>query len=678
MRATWVVLLCGLIWQGYTQTGIDYAADFGGFESDTRGDGVADGWSVWRNFGGSDPHPEVGLHFQLTQARAIEGRRSQEIRIARSSEQQAIFTISRTVIDPNLSAALYPPLGTPLLVRLWVQTENLENVTAYVVVITGQRSVVVRELPTTSQGWVPVSIVLPLEANAAGRPLFRVSVDFSLRAGAASGRVWIDGVQVLWTGFSLPMRPRPNLLKIAHYNLPPSHWQQLLDPPVDFLVNPLGSVLAIKSHLPRTMTGVYVNAAQTADWIPTSPYDMYGGYQFVLQNHPHWFLTRNGVPFNNPGYPDLWGVDIGLQEVRQQFVQRFLRLREQVPVPEWIFLDDTGAHWQCDQYPNLDSNQQAWTGFFEYVLSEIHRRTNRAHKFMMNSGSWAGRFVDGNEGTQWIQHLDGVMLEHIFTFYRRQNGGEYVYQPYRYNRTTLHKTDSTWWGALRAINAYPEKVWVLVPMCDAEENPSMFRYIIASYFIMAHSNTYLMVENRRNPGSQTYHKWINRPEPWVPIGQPTSRWYVLAGTDTNHTGALFARDFEYGIVLVNPTESQTYEYTLPRAYKNWDGQVLSAGTRLQIGPKTGVALYAAPEVVMSLSPQQVTALPGETVTFTVQYRNSGLVDAMNVKISVPLPEGLEFVSSSTGGQYLNRQVTWTLPLVRAGQSGTLTFQARVQ
>lgn len=678
MRAAWIILVLGLLGQEFAQSGIDYAADFGGFEFDTRGDGIADGWSVWRDFGGSAAHSEVGLYFQLTRARAVEGRRSQEIRIARPDGEQGTFTISRTMIDPNWQAALCPPLGTPMLVRLWIQTENLENVRAFVVVNTGQRSVIVRQLPPTSTGWIPVSIVLPLEANADGRPQFRVSVEFSMQLGSASGRIWIDGVQVLWTGFNQPARSRPNMLKIAHYNLPPLHWQQLFAPPVDFVVNPLANVLAIKTHLPQAKVGVYLNAAHTSDVLPVSYYDMYGGYHNVLQNHPNWFLTRSGTPFNNPGYPYLWGVDIGLQEVRQQFVQRFLQISEQVPLPEWIFLDDTGAYWQCDQYPNLDGNQQAWTGFFEYVIPEIHRRTNRAHKFMMNSGSWAGRFLDGNEGVQWIQQLDGVMLEHIFTFYRRQNGGEYVYQPYRHNRTTLHKTDSTWWGALRAVTSYPDKIWVLVPMCDAEENPEMFRYILSSYFIVAHSNTYLMVENRRNGGHGTYHRWINRTEPWIPLGNPLSRWYVLVGTDTNHTGALFARDFEYGIVLVNPTESQTYEYTLPRAYKNWDGQVVPAGTRLQIGPKKGVALYAAPEIIVSLSPQQITALPGETVTLTVQYRNNGLVDATNVKISVPLPEGLEFVSSSTGGQYLNRQITWTLPQVRVGQSGTLTFQARVQ
>lgn len=678
MRAAWILLVVGLFWQGYAQSGINYAAGFGGCELDTRPDGIAEGWSVWRSFGGSASNAELGLHFQVTRARAVEGGRSQEIQVSRTSGEQGVFSFSATVISPSLEPNLFPPIGTPLLVRIWVQTENLSNLTVRAFATTGQRYLTLGTLPNTSTGWIPLSMVVPLEANDEGRPLFRVGIEVQLGAGAASGRIWVDGAEVIWHGFNRTERARPNSLKIAHYNIPVSHWQMLLDPAVDFLIAPLSHAHAISQHLPSAQVGVYVNAAQTADTLPVSWNDLYGGYHFVLQNHPHWLLRRNGEPFSNPGYPYLWGVDIGLQEVREQFVNRLMQAREQVPLPQWIFLDDTGAHWQCDQYPNLDSNQQAWTGFFAYVIPEIHRRTSRAHKFIMNSGSWAGRFVDGNEGEQWIQHFDGVMLEHTFVFYRRQNGGEYVYQVYRHNRRTLHKTDGTWWGTLRAVTSYPNKVWVLVPMCDAEENPGMFRYILASYFTVAHLNTYLMVEDRRTAGAGTYHKWLRRPEPWVPLGSPTGSWYILAGTVEDHTGALFARNFEHGFVLVNPTENQTYEYTLPRAYKNWDGQVVPAGTRIQIGPKTGLAFYAAPEIRISISPQQITALPGETVTFTVQYRNDGLADGTNIKISVPLPEGLEFVSSSTGGQFLNRQITWTLPQVRAGQSGTLTFQARVQ
>jgi uncharacterized repeat protein (TIGR01451 family) len=132
------------------------------------------------------------------------------------------------------------------------------------------------------------------------------------------------------------------------------------------------------------------------------------------------------------------------------------------------------------------------------------------------------------------------------------------------------------------------------------------------------------------------------------------------------------------ITRVNPTPDREYTYTLPRAYKNWDGEVVPQGTTLTIRPRTGVALYAAPEIVLEITPQQITALPGEIVTFQVRCRNQGLQSGTNLQVSVPLPDGVEFISASDGGQYSNRQVRWTLPRLDTGQTRTLTFQARIQ
>lgn len=675
MRVAWIVLVCGLFWQGFAQTGIDYALPLGSCEIDENGDGFTDGWLRWHRQINDINWSNEGISFTLSRSVKLDGERSQEIRIARSQGSQGSFIIELRPIWSVRMPYIMPPAGTPLLVRGWLRTENLQNVSIQVRITTGQRTIRLADIQLDTSGWMPVSAVVPLETNSNGEVQLYFTVEVSHGAGAASGRIWIDGVQVLWTGFSPPVRPRPNMLKIAHYNAPVPHWQMLLSPPVDFLIAPLPHSKAVADFLPGTPTAVYVNAAQTSSSQPTPFFDLYGGYQYVLANHPNWFLRRDGQPFANPGYPDLWPLDIGLPAVRQRAIERLNAISEAVPLPEWIFFDNAGSWWQCDQYPTRQSVLPIWTGYFQTVFTHVRQQLGR--KVAINAGSHVGAFIDGNEGTNWIQYVDCVMLEHVIVFL----GGTprtFRYQNYRLNRATSPHTDSTWWATLRAINAHPSKKWIIVAMNHPNVDLEMFRYILASYFVMAHENTYLMVEARETGESNLYHLWVNRPEVWVPLGTPRGSWRVAAGTANDASGALFARDFEYGIVLVNPTESQTYEYTLPHSYKNWDGQVLSAGTRLQIGPKTGVALYAAPEVVISLSPQQVTALPGETVTFTVQYRNNGLVDATNVKISVPLPEGLEFVSSSTGGQYLNRQISWTLPQVRVGQSGTLTFQARVQ
>jgi len=102
-----------------------------------------------------------------------------------------------------------------------------------------------------------------------------------------------------------------------------------------------------------------------------------------------------------------------------------------------------------------------------------------------------------------------------------------------------------------------------------------------------------------------------------------------------------------------------------------------AGSVLTIQPRRGVVLYAAPEIVVSLSPTQITALPGETITLSVRVENRGLTDATDVQVRVPLPSGLTFVGGS-GVSFNGGQVGWTLARLRPGESATRSFQARVE
>jgi len=669
-------LIFGLSWAiAQSFIALNYLADIGDCEIDTDRDGIADGWSLYHTFGNRS-WAEVGVTPSLSRVVRFSGTYSQQLTISRTTGDAGRVVLQARPFDTSNVPYLAAPEGTPLLVRARVQTENLVGVQARLSVRTGERTqVLVDALPSNTGGWQTISAVVPLERASSGELRFYFALELSLPSGAASGRVWVDAVEVSWLQYPAPSRARPNMLKIAHYHADVSSWQIFLSPPVDFVIAPISQVFALGSYLPNSMRAIYINAAQTRSSPPDAWNDLYGGYNYVLQNHPEWFLTQQGAPFYNPSYTYYWPLNIGLSEVRQRAIERLNEMNQNFPLPEWLFFDNGGSWWQCDQYPTRDSILPRWTEFFQIVFSHVRQQLRR--KVIFNVGTHAGAFLDRNEGMNWIQYTDGVLLEHAVT-YLGGNPRTYRYRDYRSNRASVHHTDSSWWAALRAVNAYPEKRWIILMMADPNHDLAMFRYALASYFIMAHSNAYLMIEARASSEPDLYHLWLNRPEVWIPLGNPTGSWRVAAGTVADASGALFARDFEYGIVLVNPTEQQSYEFTLPRAYKNWDGQVVPAGTRITIGPKTGLAFYAAPEIKLSITPRQVTALPGETVTFTVQYRNDGLADATNVQVSVPLPEGLVFVSGSSGAQFANGRVSWTLPQVRAGASGTLTFQARVQ
>jgi len=652
--------------------GLNYTAGRGECEIDLYPrNGIADGWfPYWAGRQGNSWETE-GIQLSVSSTRRFRGSFAQQITINRNRDYDGRFGFLLPVISSNGLPFIVPPPNTPLLVRIRYYVENASNIQVQTYVRSGGTLHPTGTLNLNLIGWQTLSAVVPLANNTQGQPQFDLLIEFVLGTGVSRAQIAIDEVEVLWTSYTLPQRSRPNPIKILHYIAPSTHHQVLLAPPADFIITGLLEAFSLKEYYTSTPLAIYVNAPQTSNVVPTPWEDLFGGYEFVLQHHPHWFLRDSqGSIVHNPGYPYLYPLRIDLEEVRQKAIHSLNRIDRESPIPEWIFFDDVGGWWLAGQYPEVLSH---WTQYASQVFS--HVRTNLRKKVIINAGAFAGAFLDGNAGVQWIQHADAVMLEHAITFWGSSRG--YQYCDYRYNNSTAFHTESSWWATLRAVNAYPNKKWLLVCMSDYN-NSEMIRYILASYLVMMHENTYLMVDARGSTEQNKYLFWHRCPDVWVPLGRPTGSWRVQAGTASDHTGALFARDFEYGIVLVNPTPDREYTYTLPRAYKNWDGEVVPQGTTLTIRPRTGVALYAAPEIVLEITPQQITALPGEIVTFQVRCRNQGLQSGTNLQVSVPLPDGVEFISASDGGQYSNRQVRWTLPRLDTGQTRTLTFQARTQ
>jgi uncharacterized repeat protein (TIGR01451 family) len=277
-----------------------------------------------------------------------------------------------------------------------------------------------------------------------------------------------------------------------------------------------------------------------------------------------------------------------------------------------------------------------------------------------------------------LPYMGGFLIEHAFTHARPTQGLTTILiygtasgaaGPREWNNWLLRST-------IRLATEYPDRLCILIPTLwtNAPDSRQKLRFAVAGCLIVQHDNTFIHIDPRREP--QQYPDGYYPPELFVPLGLPQGNFQILNGDII--VGGLFVREYQNGVVVWNPRHDATYTYTVPRDYYDWDRNFVRAGTQVQVPPHTGLVFYAAPEITVTLSPTQANVLPGQTVEFTVRYRNTGTAAGTDVRISVPLPDGMTLVSSSPTARLEGRQLVWTIPSVPVNGEGTLRFTVRVE
>ncbi|GBC93343.1 hypothetical protein HRbin15_01833 [bacterium HR15] len=664
-----------LIVVGYSQpvaVNLDLALPVGACEVDWDGDGLVDGlgvtspWSDWRS--------AIGGVSSLDPNRKVEGAYSQHLRFSRNAGEAGTLTLYITCLSSSTSLPVAEE--QPFVVRLSYFTENFQNAQYRFRVRSGSRTIYLTPFQSTnSNGWQRLSFIVPAERNSTGVWDLTILLDIQLGAGAAAGRLWIDDIQCLWIQYPLHILPDLYPIQLATINDIPSSWvDYLLNYPPRLGVQPAKMGYPLKKLLgERFLYLQYVGISTTPIDPEPSCASLYGCGN-VRQQHPDWILyDTSGNPIIDQRYGN-YLINPGVDAVRVQAVGRLTEIAATLPAIDGFFFDTLGG-WpgaNTAGYPTYDSILPAWTGWVNYVAPRVRQTLGK--KIIANIGSKTGLFLNGSRpAEQWLQQLDGIMLEGAFV---RVDYTNRTYNPTNYRGGTTSYNVSSWQGIMQVVRNHPDKMWVLIGYWDSRDSQARWlRYGLASYWLLYRPNVYLYMEDRLDPAYH-YVNFVSRPEIFIPLGTPLADLEVIQGSWD--TGGLFQRRFQYGIVLVNPTENNTYQYTTTRSYKNWDGQVLPANTRLDIPPKTGVVLYAAPELRLSISTDRQSALPGELVTVSVECRNTGLETASNVEIQVPLPDGLTVVSTSGGGTVVNRTVKWGIASLAPGGVLRFQFQARLE
>ena len=84
-------------------------------------------------------------------------------------------------------------------------------------------------------------------------------------------------------------------------------------------------------------------------------------------------------------------------------------------------------------------------------------------------------------------------------------------------------------------------------------------------------------------------------------------------------------------------------------------------------------------LVAELVPEMDAIVPGETLTYVLNYGNRGTANQLNTLLRVPVPHGTSYVtdSASEGGSLVNGTVEWGLGTVIAGTGGERRFTVTV-
>jgi uncharacterized repeat protein (TIGR01451 family) len=106
--------------------------------------------------------------------------------------------------------------------------------------------------------------------------------------------------------------------------------------------------------------------------------------------------------------------------------------------------------------------------------------------------------------------------------------------------------------------------------------------------------------------------------------------------------------------------------------------VVSSATTAPVGSNPATTtVSAAPSLSLTKSVNLTTASPGELLTYTLAYANTGNADASQVVLSDALPARTTFVSASGGGTFAQGGVTWSLGTLAPGASGVVTLTVRL-
>ena len=171
-------------------------------------------------------------------------------------------------------------------------------------------------------------------------------------------------------------------------------------------------------------------------------------------------------------------------------------------------------------------------------------------------------------------YMDIDVSEQGFTGYGQN------YYGYGYNVLA----DGDWQNTVNSFETLNSqgKAFYVVNLISASSEAAITRaqlnWVIANYLLVKGAHSYMSMYHYWN-GQRPYGNFYDRPEYHITIGHATSGRYTYQGVQR--------RDYSHGMVLVNPSSTQSYAVTIPSGYTNMYGSAVTSRT---LTPTTALVL----------------------------------------------------------------------------------------
>lgn len=325
----------------------------------------------------------------------------------------------------------------------------------------------------------------------------------------------------------------------------------------------------IKILLYKNMTSAD-NGAYWTDWDGTK-YDYNHptsgvGYQYADKYHPEWFLLDNqGDRVNFKDYPSLYQFDVGIVEYQNKWIDNVITVAKNLKF-DGIYVDDVlfnlNQHHPDIKLTKYNSDAEYQKSFISMIKNIREQVDDRAPEMIIfgnffdnavhNQDTWKEyfKYFDGTHDEWWTVGWDNE-YENFDTWKFSIEQGYY----FRDNKKTILLQPST-------------------PLSPKNK----FHYAYASYLLIKSDYLYFA----------EMETWDNYspPSPWRVefswnLGNPQNDYYTV-GTNP----VCYRRDFDKGIVIVNPNTTGTYVMDLNGVFYDENGLKI-INNFVSVPPRTG-------------------------------------------------------------------------------------------